>query len=130
MTVNKKIHSITLPASADLSTSQHRIMYCASDGEAAALTTGTVVTNPPVGILLNKPAGTGRAAEIAIAGAVVKLEAGCTVDEGQLIQPTTGGRGTPITSGTAWSVGVALDAASGSAAKFACLVQPAWIVQA
>lgn len=130
MTVSKKIHSITFPASGDLSSYQHRAMYCASDGEATVLTTGTVLTNPPVGILLNKPAGTARGAEVAITGSVVKMEAACAVDEGEVITPTTGGRGTPMSSGTAWAVGVALDAASGSAANFALLVQPAWIVKA
>lgn len=129
MTVSKKINSITVPASGDLSSYQFRAMYAASDGEATPLTTGTVLTNPPIGILLNKPAGTARAAEIAITGSVVKMEAAGAVDEGELITPTTGGRGTPISSGTAWAVGVALDAASGSAANFALLVQPTWVTK-
>lgn len=124
MAANKRVTTIGYPASADLSSNQFRIVNIDGNGQLAALANGNT---PPLGVLLNKPNAAGREGEVAIEGSDVKLEAGAVLNEGDLVVPVAGGRGSAINgtaSGTTWVVGICTQPASGSAAIAGVLVRP------
>ncbi len=73
---------ITLLAAADLSEKQYRFVTIDSSGNAAVSTRGAL----SVGVLQNKPAALGRAAEIrVVSGTTTKVVAGGTVTAGQAV---------------------------------------------
>jgi hypothetical protein len=113
MTVAQQLDNVFSRVSgADLSSSQYRITYQDAGGSAQVLanSAGTV----PLGVLQNKPT-LGAAAAVAGPGCITKCEAGATIDEGDLVTATVGGRGSAAAAGTnAWYVGQAMSpAASG-----------------
>ena len=126
MTVTRKLVTISLPAAADLSALQFTEVYMppgAGDGLAA---TATATTDKPLGILLNKPAAAGRAAEVAIEGSVCKMVAGGTVDEGDEIMWGTGSKGIVLSGTAVWTIGTALTPAA-SGEIFEILVSPNYV---
>jgi len=105
MTLNRLIKSISRPASGDLSTNQYRLVGVDSAGRV--VTIGNSST-PFLGVLMNKPSAVDQAAEIAANGSIVKVEAGATIAEGDLITAVAGGRGSPTTTDAHFTVGYAL----------------------
>lgn len=100
---------ISLPASTDLSTNQYRFVIVDTNGEAAL----SVADQNAVGILQNKPAAQGRAAEILIAG-VSKLEcgAGTACRAGYNIGVDATGRGIEKTAGDQPTLGIVTETAT------------------
>src|SRR3990172_6041917 len=121
MALNRLIKSVTLPASGDLSSNQHRIMIENDDGRLVA---GVNAATPFVGVLLNKPAAVDREGELAISGSIVKLEAGAAVAERDAITAVAGGRGSPTTTAGDYVVGRALTPAAASGVLFEVMVNP------
>lgn len=113
-------------ASADLSTAQYKAVKLNSSSQAAPIAANTDV---PLGILQDKPAAAGRAAEIMVSG-ISQMYAGAAVTAGQVIGIDASGRGVPLTVGTdttRYAIGQALTSASGADVLFAVLfncVQP------
>lgn len=105
MTLNRLIKSISRPASADLSANQHRLVGVDSAGRVVVVANQAT---PFLGVLMNKPDAADRAAEVAIAGSIVKLEAGATLAEGDLVTAVAGGRGSASSTDTDYIVGMAL----------------------
>lgn len=130
MAVQEKPICISFPAGADLSSNQFRIMGVASDGQIDAETDGGADNPGIVGILQNKPTAAGQGAEVAVFG-VSKFEAGAACDEGSYITPVAGGRGSPVAAGgSAYVVGLCVQAASGSGVIGAVLVNPQKVIDA
>ena len=77
MSVEKALQLVTYPASADLSAKQYHLV----DNATAGVTFTTAATNVPVGVLQNKPAASGRAASVAIAG-ITKIAMSSTAAAG------------------------------------------------
>lgn len=132
MAAHKRITSIAYPASGDLSSNQFRIVKMDTSGQIVAAADGTT---PLIGVLLNKPAVQGQGGEVAIEGSDVKLEAGAVLNEGDLVVPVTGGRGSSGPSGgtavgTTWVLGICTQPASGSGAFAGVLVRPFFYVRA
>ncbi len=105
MALNRLIKSISRAASGDLSTNQYRLVGVDSAGRVVVIANQAT---PFLGVLMNKPAATDRACEVAVVGATVKVEAGATIAEGDLITAVAGGRGSPSTTDTDEVVGMAL----------------------
>ncbi len=105
MALTRKQNSITIPASADLSTNQFRLVGVDSAGRLVVIANAAT---PFLGVLLNKPDAIDREAEVAVAGSTVKLVAGATIAEGDLITAVAGGRGSPSTTDTDEVVGMAI----------------------
>jgi hypothetical protein len=128
MTVHRSLSNvISLPTAADLSTNQFRIVCVDDNGACAVPATNATL---PVGILLNKPAASGRAARVAARGCIVKCEAGAAIDERSPVQAVAGGRGSAAAQGTnVMFVGYAITAASGSGVFFELEVAPGRGVQ-
>lgn len=102
MATENTISAISLPAAADLSAAQYKIVTVNSSGQAAlANATSTVV-----GVLQNKPSAAGRVATIADRG-VSKVVAGAAI--------TAGARVTSDASGNAVAASIAGDAVLGIA---------------
>lgn len=126
MTVAQKLNVVSLPAAADLSALQYTMIYIdptAGNGRAA---TATAVSDVPFGILQNKPAAAGRAAEVATVGSISKMVAGGTVDEGDEIMWGTGSKGIILSGATRWTIGIALSPAA-SGELFECFIQPRFV---
>ena len=121
MAVSQNFETISVAASGDISTNQFRIVHIDGSGEVAA---SSAATDKVTGILLNKPAAQGRAAQVAISGRV-KMEAGAVIDEGDAIRAVTGGRGSATTTSGDWYVGLAATSAAGSGSFFECIIKPA-----
>ena len=121
MATNRKINSVSYPAGADLSALQYRVVQMDADGQLSAQV-GTAT--PPLGILLNKPAAAGRAAQVAIVGSIVKCEAGAAVNENDWIHGTVSGFAIAAASAESWVVGIAMTPAAGSGELFEVLVNP------
>ncbi len=115
MALNRRIQAISRVASADLSSYRHRLVGVDSAGRVVVIENQAT---PFLGVLMNKPSAIDREAEIAVAGSTVKIEAGATIAEGDLITAVAGGRGSPSTTDTDEVVGMALTpAASASFAE-------------
>ena len=116
-------HSFTRPASGDLSGNQFRLVSIDSAGRAVI--PGNQAT-PFIGVLMNKPAATDEAAEIAGVGAIVKVEANVAIAEGDQITAATqaGGFGSPSVTDEDHVIGVALSPAGGSAEMFEVQIVP------
>jgi hypothetical protein len=111
----------TYPAGADLSSYQHYIMTLDTNGRVnVAAGAGT----PLVGVLLNKPAATGRAAEIAGPGCIAKVIAGGAINEGDWITSDSAGKATATTTAGDEVLGFAKTAASASGDLFEVVVSP------
>ena len=121
MAVMKSPVSVSMPAAADLSASQFCIVAI-EPANVGRVSLASSSTAPLMGILLNKPAGTSRAAEVAVSG-VAKMIAGATVDEGDFITAVANGYGSATTTNAAHVVGIALSAA-GSGGYFMVQVAP------
>lgn len=97
---------LTVPANADLSAKQFYVMKLNnSSGTAQAAVCGA--GGESIGILQNKPAAQGRAAEIAVSGAS-KVVAGGTVTAGSKVASDSAGKVVNAVSGDI-AVGWALD---------------------
>ena len=135
MATNRRVVSVTFTAAADLSAAQYRIVGM---GTAGVNTLAAGTSGMPLGVLMNKPAALNRAAEVAIVGAVVKLEAGAACSAGDPVVAVTGGRGSPVaasgggaaSSGTAFVVGICVAPAAGSAGIMEVAVNPHYYVHA
>lgn len=118
MALTRKPSTISLPADAALATA-HRIVTIDDDGRALY---AVDAATPYMGVLLNTPAGEDAAAEVAITGSVVKLEAGVAIAERDAIQAVAGGRGSPAAAEDDEIVGYALTPAAASATLFEVVV--------
>ncbi len=119
MALTRKPSVISLPASADLSSNQYRIMAVDDNGRIMAAVDGATAY---VGVLLNKPAAIDTPGEVAIVGSVVKLEAGAAIAERDAITAVAGGRGSAETTEDAEIIGYALTPAAASATLFEVVV--------
>lgn len=121
MAVTRRVESISRPAAADLSTNQFRIVFVDDIGDIALNTSNATAS---LGVLMNKPAGSGIAAEVAIVGSVVKCTAGAAVNERDAIRAVAGGHGSATTTNNDFIVGWALTAAAASGDLFELSVNP------
>ena len=85
----------TEPAAGDLSAKQFYFMIWSSSN----VTTATAVTDACTGVLQNKPAAAGRAAELIVVGPT-KVVAGAAISAGALLTTDTSGRAVTVTPGT------------------------------
>lgn len=99
----------TFEAGADLSSGRYLICQQEADGDVIL---ATAATQNLVGVLLNKPAAENRAAVVRMLGPV-KCIASASIDEGDAITATTGGKAVATTTDTQIVIGYALTAASG-----------------
>ena len=97
--------SMSLPASADLSASQHHFVEVDSNGE---VTISNSAGESVFGVLQNDPGAQGVAANIMKTG-VSKVVAGAAVAAGALVQTNASGRAITAASGD-FVVGRAIDA--------------------
>ncbi len=106
---NPSHHTLSLPAAADLSASQFKIVTVDSNGRAALAGATTL----GVGVLQNKPAALGQAATVAFGG-ISKVVAGGSITAGARITSDASGNAIAATTAGDAVVGVALaSAASG-----------------
>ncbi len=113
--------AFTLPASADLSTSQYSFVEVDTAGEVALpATTATAI----LGVLQNKPTVQGQAASIMVNGISKITAPASTVAEGDIIQASTLGQAVAhATGGNA--VGRIVSGSSGGAGRvLSVLIQP------
>lgn len=110
MAVASNVHlTTTLEAAADLSSHRYKFMK----GSSGQVTVAAAVTDPCVGVLQNKPAAKGQAAELVIVGET-KMIAGDAIDALALVTTDTSGRAVAVTPGsdvTCYILGRALEAA-------------------
>lgn len=125
MAVNRRVQSVSFPATGDLSARQFHILIMDSSGQVDVAAGST---KPMVGILMNKPAAATRGAEVAIAGSEVKFEGNSAVATGDLVTSGASGFGTAVLGGTAlgtaYVVGVCTQACGGSAQLGGVMVNP------
>jgi hypothetical protein len=119
MSYETNIEAVTLPAAADLSSSQHRLLQVDTNGKAALATATSMV----VGILQNKPAS-GQAASLAYSG-VSKVLAGAAFAAGARITSDANGAAIAATTAGDSVIGVALQAAAASGDKVALIINTA-----
>ncbi|KKN51402.1 hypothetical protein LCGC14_0622990 [marine sediment metagenome] len=119
MAVNRLVRSVTYPSDGDNSGNQYRIVAL---DDAGRVQVQTAAATPVLGVLQNKPGAIDAAAEVAIVGSIVKLEAGAAVSERDAIQAVAGGRGSPTTTEDDDIVGYALTPAAGSAELFEVVI--------
>lgn len=106
---NPQHHTLSLPAAADLTTKQFRVMTVNSSGQAAV----AGATDLAVGLLQNKP-GSGQAATVAFGG-ISKAVAGGTVAAGARV--TADANGAVIAATTAGDAVVGVALAGGAAGE-------------
>lgn len=113
-------NDMTMPAAADLSSSQYRIMAIDANGRA------TVAIDPQavsiIGILQNKPDAADAAARIRTSG-ISKLQFGAAANEGAYVTTNPQGFGTATTTANDQVIGRVLHAPGGSADIQDVLVQ-------
>jgi hypothetical protein len=121
--MERNVIAISVPAAADLSARQHRLVKVDTSGRAA-LADGTAT--PLIGVLGDK-GGTaaGLAAQVQIAG-VVKVYAGASVTAGDLVTSDGAGCGITCAANATGShvIGKALETAQASANLFEVLINP------
>lgn len=111
------LRSISLPAAADLSSSQYLGIVVDSNGRAAVAAEGQAA----IGILQDNPAAIDRAANVAVGGQS-KVWCGGTIAKGARFCFNSAGKAVALGSGDDWSMGVMIEAgASGIIAT--CLIQ-------
>jgi hypothetical protein len=125
MSENGNYEAIAMEAGADLSGKQYHIMRLAGVGivnqashAAAAPQIGVI------GVLVNKPAASGRDATIAIAGEI-KVVAGAAVTAGKWITSNSSGRGVVAASGDLVA-GRALETSANDGEYIRCLLDRPW----
>lgn len=111
---------ISVPAAADLSSHQFKLMVIDANGRG---TIGTGYTSVVIGVLQNKPDAADAPARIRVGGES-KYKAGAAANEGAYIASNAEGFGTPTTLDTACYVGIVLHAPGGSADVQDILVMP------
>jgi hypothetical protein len=94
MATENSVICISLPAAADLSAAQYKIVHINSSGQAAV----SNATSNAVGVLQNKPTAAGRVATVAYAG-ISKCVAGAAIAAGARV--TSDANGNAITAATA-----------------------------
>lgn len=107
MATENNLTSISLPAAADLSAAQYKIVQVNSSGQAA-LANATSMT---VGVLQNKPSAAGRVATVAIHG-VSKVVAGGAITAGARVTSDANGNAVAATTAGDAVIGVALTGAA------------------
>lgn len=110
---------VTLPAAADLSSSQFCAVNVNSSAQAALAGAG----DDAVGVLQNKPAAASRAADVMIGAGVTKVKAGAATTNGGAGTPDSSGRMVDATSGD-YICGEFLEAATAPNQFVAFLWQP------
>jgi hypothetical protein len=105
MTDQNRISSISLPAAADLSSSQFRIVTVDSNGRAA-LSNATALS---FGVLQNKP-GSLQAATVAFEG-VTKVVAGAAITAGARVRSDANAAAVPAAVAGNAVIGIALESA-------------------
>ena len=86
---------ITLPAGADLSSSQYLFVKINSSGQAVLC---SAVTDKPIGVLQNSPASGAEASITVVGGTKLVTNAAC--DEGTVVGTASSGKGAPYVAGT------------------------------
>jgi hypothetical protein len=87
---------ITLPAAGDLSAGQYKFVELNSSGQVAIC---DAVTDIPVGVLQNKPAAAGAAAEVMVMG-VSKVQGDADLTKGNQIGTSADGQAAAYAAGT------------------------------
>lgn len=90
-----EVGTLTMPASGDLSSYQFQPVVLTTAGSVAL---SAATTDFVLGVMQNKPAAAGEAAEIAVPGMVTKCKYGTTVDENDLLGPDGSGAAIPVTA--------------------------------
>jgi len=109
MAFDNSVQSVSLPAAADLSAAQFKLVTVNSSGNAAVAGATSLV----VGVLQNKPDAAGKAATVAYAG-VSKVVAGGSITAGARVTADANGAAVAAASAGDAVLGVALaGAASG-----------------
>jgi hypothetical protein len=118
MAYENHLQCVTLPASADLSAAQFKVVTVNASGQAAVAN----ATALAVGVLQNKPTAAGQAATVAFGG-VTKVTAGAAITAGARV--TADANGNAIAAATAGDavLGVALTGAA-SGDVFPVLINP------
>ena len=111
---------ITVPAAADLSSYQYRLMTIDANGRGTICTAYTV---QPIGILQNKPSAADVPARVRVFGES-KCKFGAAANEMAFVASNAQGFGTATTLDTAGYVGFVLHAPGGSADIQDVLVMP------
>jgi hypothetical protein len=109
---------LTFEASADLSTYQYRFVKTDANGQIELCGDGEAAD----GILQNKPAAAGRAAQVALPGCISKVVSGAVVAKNALVASDANGRAVTAVSGD-YILGKALEAAGAADVKIAILFQ-------
>lgn len=120
MALERELVTISLPADADLSAGQYRLVKIGTD-EQVALADGT--TAKVIGVLQNKPGAADRAARVGIGG-VSKCIAGGSITAGDTVVANAQGFALSGNGATSRIAGIALTTAAGSASYFELLIQP------
>lgn len=115
-----QVHVVTLQAAADLSAKVNHFMRVSAAGQVNVASQAAHMHN--LGVLLNKPAASGRAAEVAISGEV-KVVAGGAITAPDLITTNGSGRAAAAASGNA-VLGLALTSALADGETIRAIVFP------
>lgn len=107
MAFDNSVQSVSLPAAADLSAAQFKLLTVNSSGNAALAGATSLV----VGVLQNKPDAAGKAATVAYAG-VSKVVAGGSITAGARVTADANGAAVAAASAGDAVLGVALATAS------------------
>lgn len=118
MAYDNKVQSISLPAAADLSAAQFKLVTVNASGQAALANTTALV----VGVLQNKPTAAGQAATVAFAGVSKVLAAG-NITAGARVTADANGNAIAATTAGDAVLGVAL-AGAASGDLFPVLINP------
>ena len=94
MAFHEDLTSVSIEAGGDLSADQYKFVAVAADGQVDVAGNGVAVT----GVLQNKPAAAGRAAEVGISG-ISKVLAGGTVAAGDDVASDASGQAVVATTG-------------------------------
>lgn len=119
MALDRLVRSVSYPAGGDLSASQFCMVAMSAEGRVV-LQEG--MATACLGILLNKPAATDRAARVAINGSIVKMIASAAINENAAIAAQGKGHGSASSTNNQYIVGYARSAAAGSGQLFEVLV--------
>jgi hypothetical protein len=118
---DKSLLQITLEAAGDLSAAQYKFVKLDGNGRVAVC---NAATDLPLGVLQNKPAALGRAADVLMVG-VSKVQADAAIAAGVLIGTSADGQADAKTVGTdttEYVVGRTLQASTAAAQLIACSI--------
>lgn len=108
-----------LQAAADLSSYQFRFVYLSAANKVTYCGTAGAAA---IGVLCNKPAAAGRAADVTDRG-IAKVEAGAAVAAGAAVMTDASGRAITATNANAKVLGYAVNAASGAGSIIEVVLQ-------